>query len=122
MGTWHDLRVTLFFILIILAVLGLVFAVASGRIAAGLDSPSTSIPARALPEGRVTSEDVRGLRFVPALRGYRMSQVDEALDRLSLELRRRDEELVDLCRTHGIPVPSDGEPAGDTPEAVPEHP
>ena len=94
--TWHDLRVNLFFILLILAVLGLVFAVASGRIAAGFDAPETSVPPRELPPGPVTGADLDGLRFVPALRGYRMDQVDAALDRLREELDRRDAELAEL--------------------------
>lgn len=89
----------LFFIVLTLAVLGVIFAVAGGRIAVGFDSPSTSIPARALPEGQVSPGDLDTLRFVPALRGYRMDQVDAALDRLREELRRRDEELAVLRGT-----------------------
>jgi DivIVA domain-containing protein len=88
--------VTLFFILFTIALLGAVFALAGGRIAAGFDSPATSIPARALPEGSVGPEDVDSLRFVPALRGYRMDQVDAAMDRLRDELRRHDHELAVL--------------------------
>ena len=74
---------------------------AGGRIAGGLDSPSTSIPPRALPAGRVTAADLGALRFVPVLRGYRMDQVDAALDRLGQELADRDQELAELRRLVG---------------------
>ena len=41
-------------------------------------------------------EDVGGLRFALAFRGYRMDQVDDVLDRLSVELSERDAEIARL--------------------------
>jgi DivIVA domain-containing protein len=88
--------VTLLLTLLILAVVGLVAAVAAGRIAGGLDEPSSSLPGRGLPAGRVGVGDVERVRFSPGLRGYRMDEVDDVLDRLTEELRLRDEEIAEL--------------------------
>ena len=59
-------------------------------------APVSSLPFEGLPEGAVKPEDVRGLRFDLGLRGYRMDQVDAVLDRLTDELRSRDEQLAAL--------------------------
>ncbi len=87
---------TLLLTLLIMAVIGLVAAVAAGRIAGGLDEPASSLPGRGLPPGPFTLDDVDRVRFSPALRGYRMDEVDDVVDRLVDELRRRDEELAAL--------------------------
>jgi DivIVA domain-containing protein len=39
-----------------------------------------------LPEHPITSEDIGGLRFRIGLRGYRMDDVDAALDRIRRDL------------------------------------
>jgi DivIVA domain-containing protein len=93
--------VTLLLTLLILAVVGLVAAVAAGRIAGGLDEPSSSLPGRGLPAGRVEVGDLERVRFSPALRGYRMDEVDDVLDRLTEELELRDEEIAELRRALG---------------------
>jgi hypothetical protein len=77
--------VTLLLTLLILAVVGLVAAVAAGRIAGGLDEPSSSLPGRGLPAGRVGAGDLERVRFSPALRGYRM---DEEIAELRAALGR----------------------------------
>lgn len=105
---------TLLLTLLIMAVIGLVAAVAAGRIGGGLDEPASSLPGRGLPPGPFTLEDVDRVRFSPALRGYRMDEVDDVVDRLVDELRRRDEELADLRRRDehlAGPWPRDQEPA-----------
>jgi DivIVA domain-containing protein len=88
--------VTLVLTLLIMAVLALVVAVATGRIVGGLDRPASSLPGRGLPPGPIGVDDVERVRFSPALRGYRMDEVDDALDRLTEELHRRDEEIAEL--------------------------
>jgi DivIVA domain-containing protein len=88
--------VTLFFVLLTLAVVGVVAAVALGRISGGMDEATSTVPVHPLPTGELTPSDLDGIRFAPALRGYRMDQVDAALDRLRVELARRDDELADL--------------------------
>ncbi|MFE1439327.1 DivIVA domain-containing protein [Streptomyces sp. NPDC058739] len=50
-----------------------------------------------LPSGRpVGRADVDALRFPLAARGYRMSDVDDALNRLGAELAERDARIADL--------------------------
>lgn len=87
---------TLLFILLTLAVLGVVVAVAIGKITGGLGEPSSSLPAQGLPAGEVQPDSLDAVRFSPALRGYRMSEVDAVLDRLTHELARRDDEISRL--------------------------
>ncbi len=87
---------TLLLTLLIMAVIGLVAAVAVGRIGGGLDEPASSLPGRGLPPGPFTLDDVDRVRFSPAFRGYRMDEVDDVVDRLVDELRRREDELAAL--------------------------
>lgn len=50
-----------------------------------------------LPRSRpVTRADVDGLRLPTAVRGYRMQEVDDVLDRLGVELAERDERIAAL--------------------------
>lgn len=86
------------FTLLTLAVLGVIAAVATGRIAGGLEEPSTSLPPRGLPEGPVTAESLEVVRFSPALRGYRMEEVDAVLDRLGGEIVSRDRQILQLSQ------------------------
>jgi DivIVA domain-containing protein len=88
--------VTLLLTLLIMAVIGLVAAVAAGRIGGGLDGAASSLPGRGLPPGPFTLEDVDRVRFSPALRGYRMDEVDDVVDRLVDELRRLEDEVTEL--------------------------
>ena len=87
---------TPFFVLLAVAVAGVAVAVAVGRISGGMAEPTSTVPVRALPDGDVEPADVDQLRFEVALRGYRMQQVDAALDRLRTELARYQEEHARL--------------------------
>jgi DivIVA domain-containing protein len=50
-----------------------------------------------LPEERAVGRaDIDGLRLPVALRGYRMTDVDDVLDRLSAELAERDARIAEL--------------------------
>jgi DivIVA domain-containing protein len=93
--------VTLLLTLLIMAVIGLVAAVAAGRIGGGLDDPASSLPGRGLPPGPFTLRDVDRVRFSPALRGYRMDEVDDVVDRLVDELRRLEDEVAALRNQPG---------------------
>lgn len=75
-----------FFAALIVLALGAVGAVAAGRGAPMArvydDRPDALVPA----EGPLGGEDVRSVRFSLAFRGYRMSEVDALLARLSEQL------------------------------------
>jgi DivIVA domain-containing protein len=112
--------VILLLVLLCLLVVAGVAAVAAGLITGGLDDPATTVPVCRLPDGPPSEQDVRGLRFSPALRGYRMDQVDAALDRLGQEIARLRAELA--ARTAEEPSaqePSAGEPPAGTAEGPP---
>jgi DivIVA domain-containing protein len=62
------------------------------------------LPARTspvdLPERNISGDDVRGVRFAMAARGYRMSDVDWALERLADELDRTRARLAEVDPNH----------------------
>lgn len=91
---------TLFLLVVVLVAIGLVAAVASGRISGGLGPATSTRPYVGLPEGPVVAADVDAVRFSLGLRGYRMDEVDAVLEKLREELRERDEELT-AWRTAG---------------------
>jgi DivIVA domain-containing protein len=79
------------------------FLPAGEQIAPALrDEPPWELPV----ERALTGDDVDGVRLPVALRGYRFAEVDILLERLALELRRRDTEIATL--------------RGDAPAAVDE--
>lgn len=84
-------------VVLLVLVLGVVTAVVVARtdVPGVPDAPSTAA-AEPLPSGPLEVGDVRGLRLDVALRGYRMEQVDAALDRLAGELAERDAEIARL--------------------------
>jgi DivIVA domain-containing protein len=102
----------------VLAVLAVVFGVAvvlTGR-SEGLSVESRDFADTGIPRDRaMTPADVVGLRFALAFRGYRMSEVDDALDRLAAELAARDEAIAALR----APVPAEP-PAAPMPPPPPE--
>jgi len=86
--------VTWFFAIVVVAVIGGVAVVASGRGGALSDTfddrPDALVPA----DRPLSAQDLRGLRFSTAFRGYRMSEVDALLDRLAAEMAPgRDEDV-----------------------------
>jgi DivIVA domain-containing protein len=85
-------------LLLTLAVVAGVAAVAAGLVSGGMDDPTSTVPARELPPGPVRRQDVVALRFVPAFRGYRMDQVDAAMDRLGDEIDRLRAEVAERDR------------------------
>ena len=85
--------------LIVLAVVAAVAAVAAGVVRGGLDEPASSLPTTGLDDGfddGLTGSDLAQVRFSLGLRGYRMDEVDEVLDRAGLELDARDAQIRDL--------------------------
>jgi DivIVA domain-containing protein len=96
--------VTWFFAILLVLAMGGVAVVASGR-GGSLpeeydDRPDVRVPAT----GPLTGDDVRGVRFSLAFRGYRMSEVDALLARLAAQ--------VDDAR-HAEDDPRDPSPRAD---------
>lgn len=85
-------------VLVILAVLGILFGAAVLATYEGdvLKDPHPDDRDTGLPPMQLQPEDVAELRFDLALRGYRMSEVDEALVRLADELALRDSRIAQL--------------------------
>jgi len=88
----------LIYLIVMVAVAAVVFLLAAlvfGRGEELAPLPPGASPTR-LPSDDITAEDVRGLKFQQVFRGYKMSEVDWALQRLATEvetLRARVEEL-----------------------------
>lgn len=92
MGT---LLVYLVVVVVVAAVVFLLASLAFGRGEELAPLPPEATPTR-LPEGAISPEDVRAVRFQQVVRGYKMSEVDWVLERLAGELqglRRRVAEL-----------------------------
>ena len=83
-------------VIVVAVVLFAVAAVAVGR-GGTLAEFAPDRPPLGLPDDRpLTADDVDGLRFPLAFRGYRMAEVDDVLDRLAAALRARDAEIAVL--------------------------
>ncbi|MBU7599226.1 DivIVA domain-containing protein [Streptomyces sp. P38-E01] len=94
-----------FLLLGLLLVIGAVTLAVSGsgvgrggdRVVGGLADPVPERLAGDLPPDRpVARTDIDTLRLPLALRGYRMEEVDDALDRLGAELSERDARIAEL--------------------------
>ncbi|WP_189224467.1 DivIVA domain-containing protein [Saccharothrix coeruleofusca] len=100
----------LIYLVVMVLVAAVVFLLASlvfGRGEEMAPLPPGASPTR-LPAEGVSPEDVRGLKFQIVLRGYKMSEVDWALDRLADEvgqLRQRVAELEAAVEPEPQPEP-----------------
>ena len=107
-GAWHDqLVTTVLQYLVVAAVIGLVvFGIAVFVFGRGeqLAPLSPRVSPTELPDTGMTPEDVRKVRFAMALRGYRMSDVDWALERMAGELERLRGQLAGLSGSGVDPV------------------
>ncbi|MDO5628376.1 MAG: DivIVA domain-containing protein [Mobilicoccus sp.] len=80
-----------------LVVVGLAVALAFGglsRLSVHAPEATSSAGGRPLPSGEFFSEDLDGVRFDTALRGYRMDQVDATIERLRDRLAELEDELA----------------------------
>ncbi|GAB3586607.1 DivIVA domain-containing protein [Calidifontibacter terrae] len=91
-------------IVLLVVVAGVAVAAVMGRFSGHLDDAVHTTPFEPLPAGPVTADDVAALRFDQTVRGYRMGQVDDVLDRLRAELLERDAEIA---RLRGASTPSE---------------
>jgi DivIVA domain-containing protein len=102
-----------FFAVLIVLVIGAVAVVASGR-GGALGTAYDDRPDVRLPADRpVTGEDLRGLRFNTAVRGYRASEVDALLERLAAQLDEQLEEQPDDSFPPRDPPPGPRAPGAD---------
>jgi DivIVA domain-containing protein len=88
------------FVVGVLVVGGLLFLGASVLLGRGETQPPAELDRSPmeLPDDRpVTGDDVRALRISPAVRGYRMTEVDWVLDRLAEEIERLTQERDELA-------------------------
>lgn len=85
---------TWFFAFLIVALLGVIAVVASGRGGWMADAYDDRPDSRVQADGPLTATDLRRVRFSTAFRGYRMSEVDALLDRLAEELSPTVEEVL----------------------------
>jgi DivIVA domain-containing protein len=76
---------TWFFAVVVVAVLGAIAVVATGRGGSMAEAFDDRPDARVPDDGPLTARDLRRVRFSTAVRGYRMSEVDALLDRLASE-------------------------------------
>ncbi len=119
--------VTVLFLAIALAVVIAIAFVAIGRLG-DLPEADVDIAEPYLPEGTVTPEGLAGTRFAVGLRGYRMSQVDDVLDRVIRDLADRDLRIAELeselaaqSNEHSAPASGTEEPVGALPPDVRAH-
>lgn len=106
------LRGTIGRVVLLLGVLGVCLALFAAAVVAVREDEVLAPAERdradlALPAGPVQAADLQRVRFAMTLRGYRMQEVDEVLDRLADELRVRDARLADLeARLAGLGPPA----------------
>ena len=77
----------------VVAILGLAAVAGSGRFGS-MPAAVRDVPTPQLPDGPLRGDDLRGVRFAVATRGYSMSQVDALLDRLAVQLDDADRALA----------------------------
>lgn len=88
---------SLLFLLIGVAVIGGVVLLATGRVHASLPEPDETPVMPTLldvPVGDLSAGEIEQVRLDQSLRGYRMDEVDELVDRLGAEIAARDELLA----------------------------
>ncbi len=85
-----------FFLLIVVLLIGLTAAAVMGRIGGLMAEPTSTTAFTGVPTGSLSAQDIGQLHFAQALRGYRMDQVDEVIDALSARLRELETELASL--------------------------
>ncbi len=81
---------------IAVAALGVAAMAAAGGMGQMSTDPVHDTYRQDLPEGPLTGNDIRRLRFGVTLRGYAMGQVDDVLERLGREIAERDAEIAAL--------------------------
>ena len=99
----------LFFVLIVVLLIGLTAAAVMGKIGGFLADPTSSQSFSGVPDGALSAEALAHVHFDQALRGYRMNQVDEMIDALVARVRELEAEVAALMDTESpAPIEPDG--------------
>jgi DivIVA domain-containing protein len=109
--------VIVFLLLIVVLLIGLTAAAVMGRIGGFMAEPTSTHAFSGVPTGSLSADEVEGLHFDQALRGYRMDQVDETIDALAERLRQLEAAAAPLPAA-AAPLPPSGDPlppSGDLP-------
>jgi DivIVA domain-containing protein len=109
--------VILFFVLIVIVLVGLTTAAVLGRLGGFLADATTSHSFNGVPPGPISTQDIEQLHFDQALRGYRMDQVDEVLDALCVRVKDLESEVASLSVTEGTSPVADDAYDGSEPQA-----
>jgi DivIVA domain-containing protein len=97
-------------LVVAVVLVGLTVAAIFGRVDGSLVDPTSSLSYAPLPDGPLSPDDVQGLRLDTGLRGYRMEQVDEVIDRLTAEITvLRDQ--IDAATTAAYQPGLDADPS-----------
>jgi len=113
--------VILFFVLIVVLLIGLTTAAMMGKIGGFMADPTSSQSFTGIPEGSLSADALAHVHFDQALRGYRMDQVDEVIDGLSARLRELEIQVTAGPGTDAAPpaVSEEVAPAGSEPSDSP---
>jgi hypothetical protein len=95
---------TILFVVIAVAVIALAAVAASGKLGQLTDPVVDRQPAR-IPPVPLAASQLVDLRFATAARGYRMQDVDEAIEALTETLRIREAQLSAMSATSGQDMP-----------------
>lgn len=95
-----------FLLFIVVVLIGLSAAAVMGRIGGFLSEATSSQGFGGVPSESLSTDDIARLHFDQALRGYRMSQVDEVIDALSARLGELETEVASLHENGTTPAGS----------------
>jgi DivIVA domain-containing protein len=101
----------LIYLVVMILVAAVIYLLASAVFGRGEELPPLppgGSPTR-LPARELAGDDVRGVRFQPVLRGYKMSEVDWVMARLSTEIDELRARLADGEQAQEIEQASAGE-------------
>lgn len=82
---------------LVIGVLAMIFTRGNQDIVEPLAEPLPSLPPVVLPEAsHIVAQDIKEIRFAVGLRGYRTDQVDQVLERLTVAVEERDQQIAEL--------------------------
>jgi DivIVA domain-containing protein len=108
--------VNLFLVLIVIVLIGLTVAAVMGKIGGFMADPTSSQSFGGVPAEPLSTENMTHLQFDQALRGYRMTQVDQVIDALTARLHELELQVASLS------VADDATPAADDSHDVSSEP